>query len=145
MITPSPTTKIEPGLSRGTLGQVISEGVKRPELITLKVHNTSYELYLVPAGPTPREPGARLLGVIRVNSRRIDVVGTGGKFIDPVMGRPRRVQGVVIGHRDTALIVDAGGIALHCTPTDPRQQAQQFEKGQLVSCDVMDGATFSAA
>ena len=29
------------------------------------------------------------------------------------------------------------------SPTDPRQGASQFQPGQFVSCDVMDGATFT--
>jgi hypothetical protein len=38
--------------------------------------------------------------------------------------------------------VDAG-VPIHLTPTDARQAADQFTPGQLVSCDVMDGAAFT--
>jgi hypothetical protein len=42
------------------------------------------------------------------------------------------------------VVVDAG-VPIHCTPTDPRQKAGQFEVGQFVSFDVMDGARFELA
>ena len=41
------------------------------------------------------------------------------------------------------LIVDAG-MPIHCVMTDPRQIPSMFERGAVVSFDVMDGATFSA-
>jgi hypothetical protein len=82
--------------------------------------------------------------MIRARCRRIDVVGTGGRYVEPVYGRPRRVQGTVIStdaSRNT-VVVDAA-IPIHCTPTDPRQKATDFQTGQLVSFDVLEGATFA--
>jgi hypothetical protein len=78
-----------------------------------------------------------------VQARRVDIVETGGKYVEPVYGRPRRVQGRVIT-TDPArriIVVDAG-MAIHLTLTDARQSPAQFNQGELVSCDVLDGATF---
>jgi hypothetical protein len=47
----------------------------------------------------------------------------------------------VIGTRGTALIVDAT-MPIHVEPTDRRQKATDFKPGDLVSFDVLDGATF---
>jgi hypothetical protein len=142
MITPSPTTKIEPGVARGTLGSVVPETATKPGYITFEVPNTNYVLHLRPTGAIATPPGKRLLGTIRVEARRIDVVTTGGKFIEPVMGRPRRVQGTVVRAEGGAVVVDAG-VPVHLVPTDPRQNASQFEPGTLVGCDVLEGATFA--
>ncbi len=143
MITPSPTAKIDPTLARGTLAGVVAESATRKGFITLAVPNTSYEMHLIPTGAIPVTLGKRLLGVIKARARRIDVVQSGGRYVEPVMGHPRRVQGTVVRIEGEAVVVDAG-VPIHLTPTDARQGAGQFQPGQFVSCDVMDGATFTA-
>ena len=142
MITPSPTTKIDPTLARGTLLEIVAETATKPEYIRFGVPNSNYELHLRPAGAITAKPGGRLIGTIRAQSRRIDTVETGGEYMEPVYGRPRRVQGTVRAVVNGAVVVDAGA-PIHLTPTDPRQQAEGFQAGQFVSCDVMDGATFT--
>jgi hypothetical protein len=142
MITPSPTSKIDPSLARGVLAANVPTTAKHPAHIVLEVPNTSYQLHLIPAGPIATPVGKRLIGKISVKARRIDVVGTGGQYIEPVLGRPRRIQGTVIGTKDGAVIVDAG-VPVHSTPMDPRQSADQFQPGQFVSFDAEPGATFT--
>jgi hypothetical protein len=143
MITPSPTTPIDPTLARGTLAAYAEPTATRDGYLVLAVPNTSYELHL--RGPRPASaPGSRLVGTVRVQSRRIDEVEAGGRYIEPVMGRPRRVQGRVIAVTTEAVVVDAG-IPIHCVPTDDRQKPGDFSPGQFVSCDVLDGATFFGA
>jgi hypothetical protein len=115
---------------------------QRP-FIKFAVPNTSYELHLLPTSPVTAGVSKRLIGTIRAQARRIDVVQSGGQYVEPVMGRPRRVQGTVIAIAGNAVVVDAG-VPIHCTPTDARQQASQFAPGQFVSFDVLDGATFAA-
>jgi hypothetical protein len=143
MITPSPTSKIDPTIARGTLGSVVPASATKPAYITFLVPNTSYEMHLLPTGEIKAQVGKRLLGTIRAQARRIDVVQTGGQYVEPVMGRPRRVQGTVIAIAGDSVVVDAG-VAIHCRPTDVRQQAGQFSVGQFVSFDVLDGSTFTA-
>jgi len=142
MISPSPTSKIDPSIARGTLGSVVAATATRPAYITFNVPNTSYELHLLPTSEVKTQPGKRLIGTIRAQARRMDVVQTGGQYIEPVMGRPRRVQGTVIAIAGDAVVVDAG-VPVHCRPTDTRQQASQFSVGQFVSFDVLDGSTFT--
>ena len=71
---------------------------------------------------------------------------TGGRYFEPVYGRPRRVQGSVIGidASTNSVIVDAT-VPIHLSPTDARQKAADFQPGQFVTCDVLDGATFTQA
>ncbi|MFA6045093.1 MAG: hypothetical protein WC718_08925 [Phycisphaerales bacterium] len=147
MITPSPTTKLDPALARGTLVETVAATATKPAYIKFAVPNTSYELHLVPQGETPApaapgHPAKRLIGAIRVSARRLDVVGSGGRYVEPVMGRPRRVQGTVVQVAGGAVVVDAG-VPIHCVLTDERQKPEDFQAGQFVSCDVLDGATFT--
>jgi hypothetical protein len=115
----------------------------RAACITFVVPNTSYQLFLVPIGEIAAKVGGRLIGVIRARARRVDVVQTGGRYVEPVVGRPRRVQGRIVKIEASAIVVDAG-VPIHCALTDERQTPDQFEVGQLVSFDVHDGATFEA-
>ncbi len=143
MITPAPTTKIDSKLARGVLAATADATATRSATITLAILNTSYEIQLVPAAAVQGTVGKRIIGIIRADAKRLDTVKTGGRFIEPVYGRPRRVQGSVVGV-DTAanaVIVDAT-VPIHCRLTDQRQKAADFQLGQFVSCDVMDGARF---
>jgi hypothetical protein len=140
MITPAPTNKIDPTHARGIFVANVAETATKPPFVKFSVPNTSYELHLRATGAIAAQPGKRLIGLVRAQARRIDITTTGGQFIEPVMGRPRRVQGTVIAVVNGAVVVDAG-IPIHCTPTDSRQSADQFSPGQFVGFDVLDGAS----
>lgn len=144
MITPSPTTKISPELARGVLSAVVAATATKPAYITVSVPDSSYELHLRPAGSITAAVGKRIVGRIEAQARRIDTVQTGGRFIEPVAGRPRRVQGhvVAIDASANAITINAG-VPIRCTLGDARQQASSFEVGQFVAGDVVDGATFT--
>lgn len=146
MIHPAPTTAIDPVLVRGTLEAIVPETAGHPAYIKLAVPNTSYSLHLQPTGamPSGERIGKRLIGTIRAKARRIDIVGTGGRYVEPVFGRPRRVQGTVLKITADAVVVDAG-LPIHCTPQDARQKPSDFQPGQFVSFDVLDGATIDIA
>lgn len=140
MIHPAPTSKIDPKLARGTLVE------STPSVVKVAFPNTNYELHLVPQGAISTPPGKRIIGAIAAKARRIDVVRSGGRYIEPVFGRPRRVQGSVVAvlPETNTVVVDAG-VPVQATPTDPRQKATDFEPGQFVSFDVLEGATLTPA
>ncbi len=140
MITPSPTGTIEPEHAPGALLEMKNATASRPAGVTCGIPNTSYEMHLRPSGEITAQPGKRLIGIIRAEARRIDTVTTGGRYVEPVMGRPRRVQGTVVRAEAGAIVVDAG-VPIHCTPTDARQKDEDFAPGTMVSFDVLDGAT----
>lgn len=142
MIHPAPTNAIDPALARGTLEEIVAQTATHPAYIKFGVPNTSYSLHLQPVGipPTGERVGKRLIGTIRAKARRIDVVGTGGRYIEPVFGRPRRAQGTIIRVTNDAIVVDAG-VPIHCVPQDARQKPSDFEEGQFVTFAVLDGAT----
>ncbi|MBX3403053.1 MAG: hypothetical protein KF699_06525 [Phycisphaeraceae bacterium] len=144
MLHPAPTDRIAPTLARGELAEVFAATATKPGHIVITFPNTSYRVHLIPTGEITTPIGKRIIGTIRATARRVDLVETGGKYIEPVYGRPRRVQGRVIGGDDHSrtLIVDAG-MPIHCTMTDARQVPSQFERGAMVSFDVLDGAMFT--
>lgn len=118
-------------------------GSHGPSTMRLLFPGTSYELHLIlvsTAHDVPPE-GKRIEGVIAAEARRLDLVGAGGRFVEPVYGRPRRVQGMVIGVHDGRLVVNCG-MPIHLALTDPRQAPENYESGAMVACDVLDGATF---
>lgn len=120
---------------------VSAPSATRPAQVRIAVPNTNYELHLVPSGEVRAGAGALVHGTIHAQARRIDRVGGGGRFIEPVVGRPRRVQGSVVVVEGDAVVVNAG-VPIHCVPTDPRQRASGFEPGEFVGFDVMEGAEF---
>jgi hypothetical protein len=144
MLAPAPTSKVDPRLARGTYLGLESPPAPKKPYVRLGFANTQYDLHLVPAGTVECEAGKRILGTIRVEARRVDNVKTGGRYIEPVMGRPRRVQGTVVAvdAASNTVVVDAG-VPVHLALTAPGQRADKFVPGTLVGCDVMDGATFT--
>lgn len=145
MIHPAPTTPIAPTLARGILLESAAASATKPAHVVIEFPNTSYEMHLIPTAPITTPVGKRIVGEIHVQARRVDIVETGGKYVEPLYGRPRRVQGRVVA-TDPArrtIVVDAG-MAIHLTLTDARQSPEQFNHGDLVSCDVLDGATFKS-
>jgi hypothetical protein len=144
MIYPAPTSRIDPTLARGILEEIVEPTATRPGYIVVSFPNTSYQMHLLPAGPITAETGKRIIGAIAAQARRIDCVQTGGRYVEPVYGRPRRIQGSIIAVNPGTIVVDAT-VPIHITPTDPRQQPSSFEVGQFVSFDALDGATFTQA
>ena len=128
----SPTT---PPVVSGVVDEVHTEWVQ------VRVPGTDYRLRLVPVEGLSVAVGDKLDGVIRAQALRMDVIPAGGRYIEPVQGRPRRVQGRVIGGNVSLneVYVKAGpGVVV--TPLAP-QRASDFSIGQMVSFDVRDGAT----
>lgn len=142
MIHPAPTTPIAPGLARGTLKEAVPATATKPAHVRLGFANTSYVLYLLPTGPVKAQPGDKVFGTISARARRVDKVPSGGQFVEPVIGRPRRVQGRVVAKEADKIVVDAG-VPIHCSLTDGRQHAADFPIGDMVSFDVLDGASFT--
>ena len=146
MIEPAPTSRIDPTLARGTLVEFVSATATKPALVKAAFPNTNYELHLVPGRPISTQPGKRLIGRVEARARRVDIVEAGGRYIEPVIGRPRRVQGVVISADQGAgtITVDAG-VPIKAGLTDARQSPADFTPGTLVAFDIVDGATFTPA
>jgi hypothetical protein len=107
--------------------------------------NTNYELRLESETTTDGVPtGVTLNATIRVKARKIWTVPSGGNFIDPIYGPPRKVQGRIKYLDDNQMIVQAGAPVLVSLPSD----AEAFDLvrgplvvGGLVNVSVLPGAT----
>ncbi len=138
--------------ARGVLHEKIDASATKPALVVFAVPGSHYQLHLRPEGAVMCEVGKRLVGTITCQARRVDRTVTGGRFVEPVYGRPRRVQGTVMAldARLNALVVNAGGgvavdglpLPIVCKLTDARQKAADYAVGDFVGFDVLDGATF---
>ena len=118
--------------------------------VVLKLPGTDYRLHLLleagGGGGARPSVGAKLTGRIAVDAQRLDRIPAGGTYIEPCFGRPRRLQGRVLGvdeqKRPHRLLVSCGGALFACTLTDKRQNPADFPTGHLVSFDVERGARF---
>ena len=135
-------------MSEAVTAGPIATGVlaeKSPEKMVLAVPGTDYRIQLVPAGQVDAGVNERVSGTIRANARRVDVISAGGRYIEPVFGRPRRVQGRIIGGDPKSNIL----VVLACVPVTVKlmdhQRAGKFAVGQMVSFDVEPGASFEQA
>ncbi len=132
-------------MSEAATAGPIATGVlaeKTSEKLVLAVPGTDYRLKLIPVGQVNGPLNERIQGTIRANAQRVDVISAGGRFIEPIFGRPRRVQGRIIGgdvKANTLTVLAAVPITVTLMP---HQQAGKFAIGQMVSFDVEPGATF---
>jgi len=115
----------------------------RGELLILDIPGTDYRLHLAPAGPHTPNEGEKVTGRIYAHAKRVDPIRSGGRFIEPGYGRPRRVQGTITGGdlEENRLYVNCGGAPVIATLM-PAQQAGDFGIGQMVLFDVERGARF---
>ena len=138
---PHPVAASRPLLTEGRVREVTGEQM------VFQLPGTDYRLHLLLSGGGAKPAvGSKLRGRIAVDAQRMDLIPAGGTYIEPVFGRPRRLQGRVVGVDDTRgtarLLVSAGGAVFACTLTDRRQSPADFPIGHLVSFDVERGARF---
>lgn len=121
-------------------GSVLEQG---NGTLVLAFPGSDYRLQMVIANPVTPDASGKVSGRILARAKRVDVVTSGGRFVEPVYGRPRRVQGRVAAI-DTAknTITVTAGVAITVELTDPRQKAEQFAPGTFVGFDVEKGARF---
>lgn len=136
MLSPAETIRKDARLAEGRLAG------QEDGFITLAIPGTDYRLKLAVHAPLDAAPGAKIRGEIRARARRVDAAPSGGCYIEPVIGRPRRVQGRVaqLLPERNALLVHAGlPVDLQLTEA---QRAGDFAPGQIVTTDVEPGAEF---
>ncbi|MDX1682488.1 MAG: hypothetical protein R3336_05165 [Phycisphaeraceae bacterium] len=115
------------------------------DTIVLTVDHTKYRFHLKLDGELDAEPGDRVRGTIHARVRRVDAARGGGCYVEPVYGRPRRVQGRVVAAdaKENVLTVRAA-VPFRCRLMAD-QRAKDFPEGLLVGFDVERGASFKPA
>ncbi len=129
-------------------GKVRAKIVRLAEgVVTLAVPGTEWEIdfELADGAGNGLQAGAIATGVVRAQAQRADVITGGGKYVEPVYGRPRRLQGRILAGDPAAntIVVDCG-LAVHCTLMSPQRTAD-FMGGQMVCFDIEPGASFEPA
>ncbi len=129
-----------PGIAQGTLLE------QRDGMIVLGLPGTEYQLHLRVSNPLQTPAHRPVSGKIVARAKRVDVVQTGGRFIEPIYGRPRRLQGAVVATNPgrSSITVDCGPCPFECVLT-ANQRAASFPIGALVSFDVESGAVFETS
>ena len=111
-------------------------------MIALNLPGTDYQLHLAVAGAPATNAQKRVTGKVVAQARRVDIVNTGGVFIEPVIGRPRRLQGRVVAQDAAANTLTIKAVAPFVCKLDGNQKAEAFPMGALVSFDIERGALF---
>lgn len=116
---------------------------RKDDKVVVQLPGTNYQLHLKATGPVEPNPQGRVRGVIRCSVWKVDFVSAGGAYIEPVYGRPHRIQGRVIGALETgnSIIVEVHNQPIVAELPD-RWQASEIAEGTRVGLDVYEGSTF---
>ena len=112
-------------------------------LVTLRMPGKNYRncFQLPPNAPAP-SVGQRITGTILAPAWKVDVVTAGGNYVEPLMGRPRRMQGAVVaidGPRNQ-LTVEVGYPVIVQLP--PSAKATHFTVGSRIGWDNLEIPVF---
>lgn len=113
------------------------------QFATLGFRETDYQLKLRVLKPVNVEPGKRVKGTIRAEARRIDSIGTGGGFIDPVYGTPTRIAGRVAEASPNDNTITVLTPAPFVIKVPHAQSAAEFAEGDVVTMNLLPGASFT--
>ena len=91
--------------------------------------------------------GQRLQATLHAVARKVWPVSAGGRFVEPVFGRPRRIQALVLAVDEggNRLHLDAGGLKVVARLSHPGQRAGDFPPQTLVTMGIDDHTVLEAA
>ncbi len=111
--------------------------------VTLQIPHTNYRnTFRLAASGVALQPGAALRGTILATARKVEAVSDGGNYVEPLFGRPRRMQGEIIA-ADAAkneLSVEVGYPVTVRLPDT--QKVAEFAVGGRVGWDNAELPTF---
>ena len=110
-------------------------------LISLKVPGTNYCNSFVLKGDSPTA-GSRIRGTIHAPAWKLDIVELGGNYVEPLFGRPRRMQGTILSVNPASneLTVQVGYEVTVRLPE--KYRAADYHVGDRVGWDNIDIPTF---
>jgi len=119
------------------------------EKLVLSISGTDYQIYLkaVPGAAISTPIGKRIKGTIHGHAIRLfkAAEGGGGRFIEPLIGEPRIVAGMVqaIDKTQHRILVNVA-VPMWLT-LEKSQSLKDFVEGDLVNCYVQSGMQFKSA
>ncbi len=144
----SPQTQAQVPTVRGKVADYRGATDETPATIEWVLPDGDYRIRLVVDGPVDTDAHDEASGYIAANAKKVSIVGTGGRFIEPVHGRPRRVQGriaAVDAAAGTIIVRAGGGCPVVAKLTSPGQTPDQYQAGQFVGFTIEPGARFMPA
>lgn len=133
-------------------GSVASENTVQGEVrsvgdgkIVLKAAGTSYELDLRFEGDSGVAAGTVVRGTVHVKGRKVWTVSAGGRFVTPICGEPRVIQGWVKNAEPGRLVVEAGLSVIVELPQEPSAYDMvngPVVVGALVNITLFPGAAY---
>ena len=138
--------------SMSDVGTFVLEEDPTDERVVLGVHGTDYLLELTPTithdlFPEPRSKrNRRIRGVIQGRALKMHHAQAGGRFVEPVHGQPRIVQGTVyeVDSANDRLLMDVVvpmWITVESEVTG--QVASDFKAGDLLNFYLESGTSFT--
>ena len=112
--------------------------------VTLRTPTLNYRntFAIAPETAAALKPGAHVRGTIHAPAWKVDRVELGGNYVEPLYGRPRRMQGTIlaVNPQTNELTVQVGYEATVRLPE--RYQAADYHRGQRVGWDNLEPPTF---
>jgi hypothetical protein len=115
-------------------------------VITLRIPPTNYRnSFLLKPGSPVTADGVRVRGTIHAPAWKVDRVDLGGNYVEPLYGRPRRMQGTILSVNPATneLTVQVGYEVTVKLPE--KYKAADFQPGQRVGWDNIEIPTFEPA
>jgi hypothetical protein len=134
------------------VGTFILEKDPTDECVILGVHGTDYLLELTPTIPCDRFPeprskrNRRIRGVVHGRALKLHRAQAGGRFVEPVHGQPRIVQGTVYevdGPNDRILMDVVVPMWITVDSEITGQVASDFTPGDLLNFYLESGTSFT--
>jgi hypothetical protein len=111
--------------------------------VTLKVPGFNYaNSFIITGSAATLNPGARVRGTIHAPAWKVDRVELGGNYVEPLFGRPRRMQGTILAvdAAANALRVQVGYEATVKLPA--KYKAADYKVGERIGWDNIEIPSF---
>jgi hypothetical protein len=111
-------------------------------IVTLAVPGSNYRNSFQIQGDAHLTPGERLRGTIHAPAWKVDRVELGGNYVEPLYGRPRRMQGTIlsVNAATNELTVRVGYEATVRLPD--KYKAADYKAGERVGWDNIEMPRF---
>jgi hypothetical protein len=111
-------------------------------IVTLAVPNSNYKNSFKLAGGSLPAAGGKVRGTIHAPAWKAEKVELGGNYVEPLFGRPRRMQGTILAVKSTTneLTVQVGYEVTVKLPA--KYKAADFAVGERIGWDNIEIPTF---
>lgn len=125
--------------ARGKVTQVADGGV------VFEPAGTNYQMHLKTSAAYTGPVGVLVDGFVRLDGRKVFTTPAGGRFVQPIFGTPRVVQGRIRAATDDSLLLQVGtAVVLKLPASDDAYDlsAGPLAVGAIVNATVLPGASF---